>query len=172
VKSLGFIFSYLATPQARRNARILGALLLLLVVIVGLYSTIFHALMDREGQDYSWPTAVYWTLVTMSTLGFGDITFESDLGRTFSVVVLLSGSAFILVLLPFTFIQFIFVPWMDARQQARAPRRLPADLVGHVLLTGVGPIEDSLIRRLDRAGTPYAALVAELDEALRLHDRG
>jgi voltage-gated potassium channel len=37
---------------------------------------------------------------------------------------------------------------------------------------GVGPIEDSLIRRLDRAGTPYAALVADLDEALRLHDRG
>jgi voltage-gated potassium channel len=172
VKSLGFIFSYLATPQARRNARILGMLLLLLVVIVGVYSTIFHALMDREGQDYSWPTAVYWTLVTMSTLGFGDITFESDLGRTFSVVVLLSGSAFILVLLPFTFIQFIFVPWMDARQQARAPRRLPDDVRDHVLLTGVGPIEDSLIRRLDRAGTPYAALVADLDEALRLHDRG
>jgi len=27
----------------------------------------------------------------MSTLGFGDITFHSDLGRLFSIVVLLSG---------------------------------------------------------------------------------
>jgi voltage-gated potassium channel len=172
VKSIGFILAYLSTAQARRSARILGVLLGLLVVIVAVYSSTFHVLMEREGQSYSWPTAVYWTLVTMSTLGFGDITFEGDLGRTFSVVVLLSGSVFILVLLPFTFIQFIFVPWMDARQQARAPRQLPPELHGHVLLTGVGAIEDALIRRLDRAGRPYAALVAELDDALRLHDQG
>ncbi|HUF32006.1 MAG TPA: NAD-binding protein [Acidimicrobiales bacterium] len=172
MKSLGFIFSYLATPAARRNARILIVLVLVLVVAVGVYSSIFHVLMEREGQDHSWATAVYWTLVTMSTLGFGDLVFESDLGRMFSVVVLLSGAMFILVLLPFTFIQFVFVPWMEARQQARAPRVLPADLEGHVLLTGVGPIEDSLIARLDRASIPYAAIISDVDEALRLHDAG
>jgi Trk K+ transport system NAD-binding subunit len=172
VKSLGFILSYLATPQAKRNARILAALLAVLVVIVAIYSSLFHVIMESEGRQYSWPSAVYWTMVTMSTLGFGDIVFESDLGRIFSVVVLLSGSAFILVLLPFTFIQFVFMPWMDARHQARAPRRLPEDTRGHVLLTGVGPVEDALIHRLDQAGIPYAALVADLDEALRLHDHG
>jgi voltage-gated potassium channel len=172
MKSLGFIFSYLATPQARRSVRILAWMLGLLVVIVAVYSTIFHELMDREGQSHSWPTAVYWTLVTMSTLGFGDITFESDLGRTFSVLVLLSGSAFILVLLPFTFIQFVFVPWMESSQRARAPRRLPEETEGHVVLTDVGPIEQALIRRLDRAGIPYVTIVADVDEALKLHDDG
>ena len=35
----------------------------------------------------------------MTTLGFGDITFTSDLGRLFSVLVLVSGSAFLLVVL-------------------------------------------------------------------------
>ena len=172
MKSLGFILSYLTTAKARRNARILGALLALLVVIVAFYSVLFHVVMEHEGQSHSWPTAIYWTVVTMSTLGFGDITFESDLGRLFSVVVLLSGSAFILVLLPFTFIQFIFVPWMEARQRARAPRSLPEDTEGHVLLTGIGSIEEALIRRLDRAGIPYAAIVADVDEALKMHDEG
>jgi voltage-gated potassium channel len=152
--------------------RILAWMLGLLVVIVGVYSALFHELMEREGQSHSWPTAVYWTLVTMSTLGFGDITFESDLGRTFSVIVLLSGSAFILVLLPFTFIQFVFVPWMESSQRARAPRSLPPEMQGHVVLTGVGPIEQALIRRLDRARIPYATLVSDVDEALRLHDDG
>jgi voltage-gated potassium channel len=172
MKSLGFILSYLATAQARRNARMLGYLIGLLVVIVAVYSTLFHVVMEHEGQDHSWPTAVYWTLVTMSTLGLGDITFQSDLGRLFSVVVLLSGSAFILVLLPFTFIQFVFLPWMDARQRARAPRALPDGTSDHVLLTGIGSIEDSLIRRLERADVPYAAIVQDLDEALKLHDEG
>ena len=127
MKSIGFILSYLATSQARRSAKILGWMLALLTVIVAVYSALFHEIMEHEGQRYSWITAIYWTLVTMSTLGFGDITFESDLGRTFSVVVLLSGSVFILVLLPFTFIQFVFLPWMESTQRARAPRRVEDD---------------------------------------------
>jgi voltage-gated potassium channel len=172
VKSLGFIFSYLATPQSRRNFRVLAWMLVLFVVIVGVYSALFHEIMAYEGQEHSWPTSVYWTLVTMSTLGFGDITFESDLGRMFSVVVLLSGATFILVLLPFTFIQFVFVPWMESSQRARAPRRLGDDVKGHVILTDTGPIESALITRLDRAGIPYATLVGDVDEALKLHDLG
>ena len=172
MKSLGFILSYLSAGQTRRNLRILATLLALLVAMVTIFSTAFHEIMEYEGQRHSWPTAVYWTLVTMSTLGFGDITFRSDLGRLFSVIVLMSGSAFILVLLPFTFIQFMFVPWMEARAQSRAPRALPKDLGGHVLLTGISEIEESLIERLNRASIPYYAIIPDLGEALKLHDLG
>jgi hypothetical protein len=94
-------------------------LVLTFVGMVGLFSTLFHELMAREGRTYSWPTSVYWTLTTMTTLGFGDITFESDAGRIFSVVVLLAGSTFLLVMLPFVFIQFVFVPWMNERDRRR-----------------------------------------------------
>jgi voltage-gated potassium channel len=172
LKSLAGVLSYLTRPLSGRNARVLVTLIGLFLLAVALYSALFHVIMDWEGQRHSWATAVYWTIVTMSTLGFGDITFESDVGRIFSVVVLVSGSVFILVLLPFSFIQFVFVPWMDARQRARAPRQLPAELSGHVLLTELGPIEESLIRRLARGGVPYAILVDDLDRALRLHDEG
>jgi voltage-gated potassium channel len=172
VKSLGFLLSYLATAQARRSARILGWMLGIFVVIVFAYSVLFHEIMAHEGQQYSWVTAAYWTIVTMSTLGYGDVAFESDLGRAFSVVVLLSGSVFILVLLPFTFIQFVFLPWMESSQRARAPRKVDDDVEGHVIFTGTGPIESALIERLDRAAIPHVTLVAEVEEALRLHDEG
>lgn len=92
------------------------------VVLVVVFAAIFHAVMAQEGQNHSWATAFYWTLVTMTTLGFGDITFTSDLGRIFSVIVLLTGTAFLLILLPFAFIQFVFVPWMNRRDASRAPR--------------------------------------------------
>ncbi len=172
VKSLGFILSYLATPQARRSGRIFGWMLGILALIVGIYSTLFHEIMKHEGQAYSWITAVYWTVVTMSTLGYGDIAFESDLGRLFSLVVLLSGSVFILVLLPFTFIQFVFLPWMESSQRARTPRQVDDHVRDHVVFTSTGPIESALINRLDRAGIGYVTLVGEVDEALRLHDDG
>ena len=172
MKSLGFIFSYLSTAQARRSLRVLGWMLALFVVVVAVYSALFHQVMEHEGQRHSWPTSVYWTLVTMSTLGYGDIAFQSDLGRTFSVVVLLTGSAFILVLLPFTFVQFVLVPWMESSQRARAPRQVPPDVRDHVILTQVGAIESALIRRLDRAGILYVTIVADIDEALKLYDQG
>jgi voltage-gated potassium channel len=172
VKSVGFILSYLGTPQARRSARVLSWMLGILALLVAVYSAAFHEIMDHEGQDYSWITAIYWTLVTMSTLGYGDIAFESDLGRLFSLVVLLSGSVFILVLLPFTFIQFVFLPWMESSQRARAPRRLDDGVRDHVVFTSTGPIESALVQRLDRAGIGHVTLVADVDEALRLHDDG
>ena len=36
---------------------------------------------DVEHEQHSWITGFYWTLVVMTTLGFGDITFTSDIGR-------------------------------------------------------------------------------------------
>jgi len=172
VKSLALIFSYLSSPVRRRNLRVVVWLVLALIVLIALFSVVFHVLMAREGRDHSWTTGVYWTLTTMSTLGFGDITFESDAGRAFSVVVLISGALFILVLLPFSFIQFVFTPWMEQREAARAPRKLPPTTVGHIVLTNLSEIEDTVIRRAKRAKVPYVVVVPELARALTLHDRG
>jgi Trk K+ transport system NAD-binding subunit len=172
MKTIGFFLSFLAASMQRRNVRVLLLLLSVFVLLVAVFSTVFHVLMDREDQSHSWPTAVYWTLVTMTTLGFGDITFQSDAGRLFSVFVLLSGSIFLLVLLPFTFIQFVLAPWMAMREASRAPRTLPSDTSGHMVLTGLGPIEDALVRHADHAGVPYVVISGTLEEALRLHDRG
>lgn len=172
MKSLGLVLSYLSAPLRERRVRVLMVLLLIFATLVTVFSVLFHVFMEREGQSHSWPTAVYWTLVTMTTLGFGDITFRSDLGRMFSVVVLLSGSVFILVLLPFTFIQFVFAPWMERRNRSRVPLKVPADLRGHLVLTSLGTIEDELIRRAERAGVPYVLVEPTLETALGYHDRG
>ncbi|MFA9446766.1 TrkA family potassium uptake protein [Egicoccus sp. AB-alg6-2] len=172
LKSLGLLFATMAAPLRRWNVRFAVLLVLGFFVMVGVYAVLFHELMALEGRRFSWVTSLYWTFVTMSTLGFGDIVFESDLGRLFSVVVLLTGSVFILVLLPFLFIQFVFTPWMRERDSARAPRRAPDGIDGHVVLSGVDPISDALIERAKAAGVPYLLLVEEADEALRLFDRG
>lgn len=172
MKSLALVLTMLTRPLRGPNGRVLLYLVGGFVVLFVAYSVVFHLVMEYEGQDHSWATGFYWTLTTMSTLGFGDITFESDLGRIFSMAVLVSGALFILVLLPFAFIQFVFLPWMAHREAARAPRRLDPAMRGHLVLTGVGPIEEALIRRAETSEVPYAVVVGDLDEALRLHDEG
>ncbi len=156
----------------RRNYLLLLKFLLLLLLIIALYSVLFHFLMLLEGRHYSWVTGVYWTLTTMSTLGFGDITFQSDIGKVFSVLVLLSGIVLLLVMLPFTFIRFFYVPWLEAQTRARAPRELPEDTCGHVILTGFDANIMQLVGRLRQYGYPYVVLFEDITEALRVHDLG
>jgi voltage-gated potassium channel len=159
---------FLKTRNTRRNIRLLFRFVIALTVLVVIYSVLFHVLMIHEGQQHSWVTGFYWTLTVMSTLGFGDITFKSDPGRIFSIVVLLSGMVSLLMLLPFTFIEFFYAPWMRAQSEARARRRLPESTKGHVILTNYDPVSIALIQRLKRYGYSYALLVGDLREALRL----
>jgi Trk K+ transport system NAD-binding subunit len=120
------------------------------------FAVIFHLIMvGVEGQQHSWITGFYWTLVVMTTLGFGDITFTTDIGRLFSIVVLISGVVFLLVMLPFLFIRLFYAPWLEARVQLRAPREVPRGTTGHVILIEYDAIAISLIERLRAAGIPY-----------------
>jgi Trk K+ transport system NAD-binding subunit len=163
---------FMRTAPTRRNIRLLLRFFGVLAALVTTYSILFHLLMRWEGQEHSWISGFYWTLVVMSTLGLGDIAFTSDIGRLFSMVVLFSGVVFLLMLMPFTFIEFFYAPWMRAQAEARAPRRLPDDTKGHVILTNYDPVTISLIQRLKRYGYKYVLLVGDKDEALRLYDIG
>ena len=166
------MLSMLSAPLAGGGARAMVRLVLIFAASVLVFSAGFHEIMAFEGRDFSWWTSIYWTLVTMSTLGFGDIVFESDLGRMYSVVVLLTGALLILILLPFTFIQLIYVPWSEAMREARAPRSLPDDTHGHIIFTGRGAMELVLMRRAALSGVPYVLLVEDSDEAATLYDEG
>jgi len=126
--------------------------------------------MVFESREFSWITAFYWTLTVMSTLGFGDITFTSDLGKVFSMFVLISGIVFLLIMLPFTFIQFFYAPWLEAQSRARTPRELPEDTSGHVILTNFDPITINLTEKLNQYNYKYAILVADFQRALELYD--
>lgn len=158
--------------SARRNIRFLLGFFLILVLLVAVFTVLFHAIMVWEHQDHSWLSGLYWVMVTMSTLGFGDITFKSDIGRFFSVVVLLSGMVFLLVLMPFTFIEFFYSPFVKAQQEARAPRQAPPGIRDHVIITNYDSVTAALIRRLDKHGIRYLLTVKDVEQALLWHDLG
>lgn len=166
------VAALLARGQQRANLRVLLGLVGVLAAMVVVFSVIFQLLMAREGQEHSWLTGFYWTVVAMSTLGFGDVTFSSDLGRMFSVAVVITGTVFMLMILPFTFIQFFYAPWLEARDAARVPRQLPSSISGHVLLTNYGPVDQALIQRLRQFRTPFALIVPDLKNALALDAEG
>lgn len=163
---------FLRNKTTRRNTLLLLKFFLFLAGLIAAYSVLFHIIMLWEGRSYSWFTGVYWTLTVMSTLGFGDITFSSDMGLFFSTIVLLSGIVFLLVMLPFTFIQFFYAPWLTAQENARAPRTIPEGTNCHVVLTNLDAITENLIKKLIQHTYQYVILAPDLQQALEIRNQG
>ena len=155
------------------NLRALLKYVLTLVALITLYAVVFHVIKVRvEGEQHSWITGFYWTLVVMTTLGFGDITFTSDIGRLFSILVLLSGVVLLLVMLPFMFISLFYAPWLEARVRLRAPREVPEGTRGHVILTEYDAIASGLIERLRTEHIPYYVIEPDPTTAARMIGEG
>jgi len=146
----------------------------MLIAVMLLYGWLFHVIMAREGQQHSWFTGIYWALTVMTTLGFGDITFASDLGRVFSSIVLVTGVVLLLIILPFLFIRLVYAPWLEQRSRGRwkVLRRIPDYVKGHVLICAKDPIALGLIRRLGLTGVPAYLLEPDPTRALQMHDEG
>ncbi len=171
--------SHLASFLARRNSvrRELAPFVrfvALLGAVVLVYAWLFHGIMEREGQSHSWFTGVYWTLTVMTTLGFGDITFHSDVGRVFSVVVLISGVFMLLIVMPFVFVRAVYEPWVERRnlQRLKGIRAIPASVRDHVLVCANDPIALALVRRLELANVPAYIVEPDAEIAFRLREAG
>jgi Trk K+ transport system NAD-binding subunit len=169
VKYLSSQFGFLFAPgETRANLTALLKYFGFLVAMIGVYAVLFHLIMWRvEGQQHSWITGFYWTLVVMTTLGFGDITFTSDVGRLFSIVVLISGVVFLLVMLPFLFIRLFYAPWLESRVRLRAPREVRAGTKGHVIITEFDAVAVGLVERLNAARIPYFIVEPDAGKAAR-----
>lgn len=158
--------------DSKRNWRVVVIFASILVGLTVAYSLLFHYIMHLEGREFSFITGFYWSLTVMTTLGFGDITFQSDLGKIFTIIVLISGIMFFMMLLPVLFIRFVYQPWMEAHQKHVVPKELPEDTHGHVLIVGTDDIALLLLTRLRRYQIPAYIITEVQEEAIALFERG
>ncbi|MDE0033949.1 MAG: NAD-binding protein [Deltaproteobacteria bacterium] len=170
---VSLLVSFMELPETRRNLGVLLKFLGVLLGMIAVYTVVFHVIMvSVEGKDHSWVTGFYWTLTVMSTLGFGDIVFDSDVGRIFSILVLVSGIVMLLILLPFTLIRSFYAPWLEAQIRGRAPRKVADDLAGHVVICGYDALATGLMERLALYDIPYCLIESDLAEAARKQREG
>ncbi len=77
-----------------------------------------------------------------------------------------------LILLPLTFLQFFWMPWMEAQALGRRPRKLDPGTRDHVILVQHDPLSLALIERLVRFQYSYVLIEPDPTEAARLADEG
>ena len=135
---------------------------------VGVYGTVgSYALREEFTGIGSWPDAVYYVIVTFSTVGYGDITPATPTARWFSVSIIVFGSAAFTVA-----IGSLIVPAIENRMAAAFGNMTASELnllEDHVLVLGYGDITESLLEELDGevevvVVTPDADVASDLDD--------
>jgi voltage-gated potassium channel len=90
---LGEYVSELASLGAalRSSRRKIAVFLGFVLITVAVLGTVMYVVEGPENGFTSIPVAMYWGITTMTTVGFGDITPKTDLGRFIASCMMLLG---------------------------------------------------------------------------------
>jgi voltage-gated potassium channel len=77
-----------ALRASRRKILIFLSFVLMMVLVMG---TVMYVIEGPQSGFTSIPMAMYWAIVTMTTVGYGDITPQSDIGKVISSFMMLVG---------------------------------------------------------------------------------
>ena len=83
-----------ALVAARRKIAVFLSAVLSLVVIIG---AVMYLVEGPENGFTSIPESIYWAVVTLSTVGYGDIAPQTPLGRVIASMVMIIGYGIIAV---------------------------------------------------------------------------
>lgn len=67
-------------------------------------------------EGWSWLDALYFTVITLTTVGYGDLSPTTPLSRAFTMVLILAGVGFILA-----FLNFVVTRTAERRRDNDAP---------------------------------------------------
>lgn len=124
--------------SARQFLRL--ALLPMLIVVLGMAGYIY-----LEGWD--WADAFYMTVITLSTVGFGEVQTLSRMGRLFTAVLILAGVGVLTI--AFTAITNAVVAGQvtGAWHRSRLKRRL-RKMQDHFIVCGYGRVGGKVVEQL------------------------
>ncbi|HJV52374.1 MAG TPA: ion transporter [Noviherbaspirillum sp.] len=77
-----------AVIASRRKILVFLSIVMMVILVMG---TVMYVVEGPAHGFSSIPKAMYWAIVTMTTVGYGDITPQSDLGKAIASLMMLLG---------------------------------------------------------------------------------
>jgi len=138
---------------------------------VGLYGTVGAYALRSEftGEPLTWSDAVYFVIVTIATVGYGDFTPTTARARWFALSIILFGTGAFTVA-----VGALVGPVIESRMATAFGIMTASDLTlleDHVVVLGYGAVTDSLLDELGDE-TDLIVVTDDAEAASQLDDRG
>jgi len=81
----------------KASSRKITIFLFSVVTLVVILGSMMYLIEGAENGFTSIPKSIYWAIVTLTTVGYGDVAPQTDLGQALSVIVMIMGYSIIAV---------------------------------------------------------------------------
>lgn len=81
----------------RHSSRKIYIFLLFLCIFIIIIGGVMYVVEDGKNGFESIPQSIYWAVVTITTVGYGDVSPSTPLGKFISIIVMLAGYSIIAV---------------------------------------------------------------------------
>jgi voltage-gated potassium channel len=71
--------------------------LLVVLILVTIFGSLIYLIEDPKDGYTSIPKSIYWSIVTLTTVGYGDISPKTNLGQALSALIMIIGYGIIAV---------------------------------------------------------------------------
>jgi voltage-gated potassium channel len=131
------------------------AVLALLALAVGVHWIERHGLKDTHDGHVSFLDILYFTSISVTTTGYGDIVPVSDSARMFDAFVVTPIRVFVVLLFLGTAYNFVLKRTWDKWRMAHLQRTLS----GHIVVAGYGTTGSETVDELIARGTDASRIV-------------
>jgi len=87
----------LLSQALRASRRKITVFLFAVLTLVVIFGSMMYLIEDAESGFTSIPQSIYWTIVTLTTVGYGDISPQTSLGQTIAAMIMIIGYGIIAV---------------------------------------------------------------------------
>jgi voltage-gated potassium channel len=128
----------------------LAKLILTIVILLALSSVLFYYIELRGQENRGFLEALWWSVVTISTVGYGDIVPLSTAGRILGVIVMLSGIGLVSTLTG------NLASLLVEQHTKKRKGLLKVKLSEHVIIVGWNPYGFNLVNSLEKTAAQQA----------------
>jgi voltage-gated potassium channel len=147
-----------------QNRFVLAFVIFLVLILVGTSGY-------RWLEGMSFIEALYMTVITISTVGFGEVRPLSAAGQIFTIFLILGGVGVAGFVVSVGVDYIMSGKWQEYRKKRRLAR-MQSKLENHVIICGYGRVGKNVTEELKAEGVPFIVIDIDPEEVAQAEEHG
>lgn len=144
------------TPYPPNNLRLRLIIPFSLVITVTVIGTLGYLWLGRD-QGADWLDAFYMTIITITTVGYGEVIKLNDEGRLFTIFISLTGIGSLFYGFSMMMENLVTSRLLDPTQSRKMQRQIET-MENHVIIAGLGRVGKQAALELAESAVPFVII--------------